>query len=163
MRCKNIGGTFPLSHIPAGIGELIPFVPHTSAGWQAVNSSRTQQRISSESPARSTHHRPSWPYNASHCSYFITAGRARTCCHMKESKHTRARAANWNVGVFRKKGGKERGNSLNENLAAAKSLSTLTQHGVWIAVARPWLCPLLLHYYFIDFRREYKSRAAWLP
>lgn len=33
-------------------------------------------------------------------------------------------------GGVQEKGGKERGNSLNENLAAAKSFSTLTQHGV---------------------------------
>lgn len=49
---------------------------------------------------------------------------------MKGSKRIRARAANLNGGGVQEKGGKERGNSLNENLAAAKSLSTLTQHGV---------------------------------
>lgn len=38
LRCKDIGGAFSLSRIPAGTGGLVPFVPCMSASSQAVTS-----------------------------------------------------------------------------------------------------------------------------
>lgn len=115
------------------------------------------------SPCQEHPSSPSCPCSLSHISSSATAAKVRLAVTWKGvSTQEQGQQAEMGGGV-QEKGGKERGNSLNENLAAAKSLSTLTQHGVWISVARPWLCPLLLHYYFIDFRGEYKSRAAWLP
>lgn len=117
LRCKNIGATFLLSRILSGFGGrgLMPFVPRTSAGWQAVTSRQRCPQVTSppdplaQTPhARRASHHPSWLKDLSHSFYFATAGKVRLAVTWKGASGREGSKAK--CGGVQEKGGKERGN-----------------------------------------------------